>query len=65
MVHSCSLYRKWSNKSNVFSQVVYMARNPKDVVLSFFHHCRIFKNHAFEGTFEQFVQYFLDDDCKI
>lgn len=44
------------------TKVVYMARNPKDVVLSFFHHCRIFKNHDFQGTFEEFVQYFLDDD---
>lgn len=46
-----------------FQQVVYMARNPKDVVTSFYHHSRIFKNHDFDGTFEEFVQYFLDDDC--
>ncbi|XP_045124442.1 sulfotransferase 1A1-like [Portunus trituberculatus] len=44
------------------SKAVYMARNPKDAVLSFYHHCRIFKNHGYEGSFEQFVQYFLDDD---
>lgn len=44
------------------AKVVYMARNPKDAVVSFFHHCRIFKNHDFKGTFEEFVQYFLDDD---
>ncbi|KAG7158741.1 Sulfotransferase 1C4-like 4 [Homarus americanus] len=45
------------------SKAVYMARNPKDAVVSFFHHSRIFKNHDFKGTFEEFVQYFLDDDC--
>ncbi|KAG0720242.1 Sulfotransferase 1C4 [Chionoecetes opilio] len=44
------------------TKAVYMARNPKDVVLSFFHHSRIFKARGYKGTFEQFVQYFLDDD---
>lgn len=41
-----------------------MARNPKDAVVSFYHHCRIFKNQDFTNTFEEFVQYFLDGDCK-
>ncbi|KAK3863422.1 hypothetical protein Pcinc_030808 [Petrolisthes cinctipes] len=44
------------------SKVVYMARNPKDIIVSFFHHSRIFKNHNYTGTFDDFVQYFLDDD---
>ncbi|KAG0721578.1 Sulfotransferase 1A4 [Chionoecetes opilio] len=44
------------------TKTVYLARNPKDVVLSYLHHSRIFRNHAYVGTLEQFVQYFLDGD---
>lgn len=44
------------------SKVVYVARNPKDVVVSFHHHCRMFKNHNYVGSFEDFVQYFVNDD---
>lgn len=43
---------------------MYLARNPKDAIVSFYHHSRIFKNHDFRGTFDDFVQYFLDDDRK-
>ncbi|KAG0714080.1 Sulfotransferase 1C4 [Chionoecetes opilio] len=46
------------------TKAVYMARNPKDVVLSFLHHSRILRNHAYVGTLEQFVQYFLDGDLR-
>ncbi|KAK7082355.1 hypothetical protein SK128_011527 [Halocaridina rubra] len=44
------------------SKVVYVARNPKDVIVSFHHHCRVNRAHGFLGTFEEFVQYFVDDD---
>ncbi|XP_068243032.1 sulfotransferase 1A1-like [Palaemon carinicauda] len=44
------------------SKVVYVARNPKDVVVSFHHHCKMFKNHNYTGSFEDFVQYFVNDD---
>ncbi|KAK4315861.1 hypothetical protein Pmani_012943 [Petrolisthes manimaculis] len=44
------------------SKVVYLARNPKDAIVSFYHHSRIFKNHNYTGTFDEFVQFFLDDD---
>ncbi|XP_064111169.1 sulfotransferase 1C4-like [Macrobrachium nipponense] len=44
------------------SKVVYVARNPKDVIVSYHHHCRINKVHDFVGSFEEFVQYFVEDD---
>lgn len=44
------------------SKVVYVARNPKDVVVSYHHHSKIVKGHDFVGTLEEFVQYFVDDD---
>ncbi|XP_063587053.1 sulfotransferase 1C4-like [Penaeus indicus] len=43
-------------------KVVYVARNPKDVLVSFCHHSRIFKNHNYVGSFEDFVKYFIDGD---
>lgn len=45
------------------AKVVYVARNPKDVVISFHHHTRIAaSSFGYAGSFEDFVQYFLDDD---
>ncbi|XP_068210726.1 sulfotransferase 1C4-like isoform X2 [Palaemon carinicauda] len=44
------------------SKVIYMARNPKDVIISYHHHCRINAMHDFVSSFEDFVQYFVDDD---
>lgn len=46
------------------SKVVYVARNPKDVIVSYHHHSRINRGHAYVGSFEGFVQYFVDDDCN-
>ncbi|KAK8743675.1 hypothetical protein OTU49_001203 [Cherax quadricarinatus] len=44
------------------AKVVYVARNPKDVLVSYCHHSRILKMHGYMGSFEDFVQYFVDDD---
>lgn len=44
------------------TKVVYVARNPKDVVVSFHHHSRMIKVHGYVGSFPDFVQYFVDDD---
>ncbi|KAG0718795.1 Sulfotransferase 1A4 [Chionoecetes opilio] len=38
--------------------VVYVARNPKDMVVSYHHHSRIINLHGFDGTLDDFVQYF-------
>lgn len=44
------------------AKVVYVARNPKDVIVSYHHHSRIMKGHDYVGSFDEFVQYFVDDD---
>ncbi|XP_069185168.1 sulfotransferase 1C4-like [Procambarus clarkii] len=44
------------------AKVVYVARSPKDVVVSYFHHSRLILGHGYTGSLDQFVQYFLDDN---
>ncbi|XP_071551216.1 uncharacterized protein [Panulirus ornatus] len=44
------------------AKVVYVARQPQDVVVSYHHHSRLFKSMSYEGTFDQFLQFFLNDD---
>lgn len=41
-------------------KVIYVARNPKDTLLSFQHHCRLMKEYSFVGSQDDFVQYFVD-----
>lgn len=43
-------------------KVVYVARNPLDVCVSFFHHCRLFFCQDYTGTFDQFVDLFVKDN---
>ncbi|KAF0307341.1 Sulfotransferase 1A4 [Amphibalanus amphitrite] len=42
-------------------KVVYVARNPKDLCVSFYHHMRLIRFHDFLGDFELFVDYFMKD----
>lgn len=46
------------------NQVVYVARNPKDVMVSYYHFHKASKYQSFTGNFEQFVHYFLNDESK-
>ncbi|XP_037074863.1 luciferin sulfotransferase-like, partial [Pollicipes pollicipes] len=41
-------------------KVVYVARNPKDVCVSFFHHCRLLTHVDFLGDLQMFVKYFME-----
>lgn len=41
---------------------MYVARNPKDVIVSFFYHHKLWLNHQeFSGDVEQFAEYFMKD----
>ena len=46
------------------AKVIYIFRNPKDVAVSYFHFCRMFKLLNFEGNFEEFLRQFERDECK-
>ncbi len=38
-----------------------MARNPKDVIVSFFYHQKRLKPFGFTGDLELFANYFMED----
>lgn len=42
-------------------KVVYVARNPKDALVSYYHHHKLIKPLDFNGTFEEFFDLFLED----
>lgn len=44
------------------TKVVYVARHPGDVAVSFYHHVQLFKSINYVGTFERFMDYFFKDD---
>ena len=42
-------------------KVVYVARNPKDALVSYYHHHKLIKILDFDGTFEEFFDLFLEN----
>ncbi|CAL4067484.1 unnamed protein product, partial [Meganyctiphanes norvegica] len=46
------------------AKVVFVVRNPKDAIISYCHHVRLFKHQSFIGTLEDFVQYFMQDNLQ-
>ncbi|XP_069170216.1 sulfotransferase 1A1-like isoform X2 [Procambarus clarkii] len=44
------------------TKVVYIARDPKDVVVSLFYHFCNVKFHNYTGTFDNFVKHFMNND---
>ncbi|XP_014225888.1 estrogen sulfotransferase, testis isoform-like [Trichogramma pretiosum] len=40
-------------------KIIYVARNPKDVCVSFYHHSKLFD--GFQGSFDELCRLFLDD----
>ncbi|KAI9553518.1 hypothetical protein GHT06_021436 [Daphnia sinensis] len=43
------------------SKVVYVARNPKDVIVSYYHYHRLLEFHHYTGNLEAFADYFMTD----
>lgn len=41
-------------------KVVYVIRDPRDVCISYYHHSLLFKNIQFNGTFEQYMEAFME-----
>ena len=47
-------------------QIVYVARNPKDTVVSYYHHNLLFKGlYEFRGDFKTFVELFMANTCEL
>lgn len=45
-------------------QVIYMARNPKDLVVSYYQFHRSLRTMSYRGTFQEFCRRFMNDKCK-
>uniref|UniRef100_A0A1A9W5Q1 Sulfotransferase domain-containing protein n=1 Tax=Glossina brevipalpis TaxID=37001 RepID=A0A1A9W5Q1_9MUSC len=43
--------------------IVYTARNPKDLCVSFYYYCKLM--HGLQGTFEDFLELFLNENTPI
>jgi hypothetical protein len=43
------------------SKVIYVARNPQDVVVSYFHLNRLYRTQGYQNNFETFYDYFEND----
>lgn len=46
------------------NQVVYVARNPKDVIVSYYHHHKLIPMMNFTGNMDEFAEYFMKDLSK-
>lgn len=45
-------------------QVIYMARNPKDLVVSYYQFHRSLRTMSYRGTFQEFCRRFMNDKCE-
>lgn len=52
------------NPSFYYLQVIYMARNPKDLVVSYYQFHRSLRTMSYRGTFQEFCRRFMNDKCK-
>jgi hypothetical protein len=65
--NKCKVYSKFNqadifarvNILFIFKKVIYAIRNPKDVVVSFYHHMKLSKHYI--GDFEGFLRLFNED----
>jgi len=44
------------------SKVIYVARNPKDVVVSWYYHHKLTKYLGFNGNLDEFIDFFIKDE---
>lgn len=48
----------------LFLQIIYVARDPRDVIISLYHFARLHVIWGFKGTFDDFIDDFLNDRSK-
>uniref|UniRef100_A0A646QEP3 Sulfotransferase 4A1 n=1 Tax=Hemiscolopendra marginata TaxID=943146 RepID=A0A646QEP3_9MYRI len=54
-------YLPQSLLNNKCCKIIYVIRNPKDVLVSFFYFYRMLHSRSFIGEFDAFVKYFMED----
>ena len=42
------------------AKYIYVTRNPKDCCVSYFHHMKSIPGHGFNGTFDEFFEFFIN-----
>jgi len=42
--------------------MIYVARNPKDCIVSFYFHHKLVKFQGCEGSIDEFAQHFMDNE---
>lgn len=52
------------NATKVGAKIIYVARNPKDVAVSFYHLHKMHPFLRFDGDFELFIEYFMNGWSK-
>lgn len=57
------LYTSYSFPICQNDKVIYVARNPKDAIVSFFYFHKLVKLCHYTGEMEEFVNYFIDNKC--
>ncbi|KAI8115272.1 hypothetical protein FF38_13467 [Lucilia cuprina] len=45
------------------AKIIYTARNPKDLCVSFYHYCKLM--HGLQGTFDEFLDLFINEQTPI
>ena len=50
-------------KTNPNTKFLYIYRNPKDLVLSMYNHFSNDKRDSFQGTFDEFFEFFIEKNC--
>lgn len=69
LLDTCKVFKLITLKAVIdwhLKQVIYVARNPKDVIVSYYFHHRLFTGGMeFTGTVEEFAEFFMKDQGVI
>lgn len=47
------------------AKVIYVARHPKDVVVSYYHLNKLYRTQGYQRDFKSFFEYFMKDLCEL